>query len=75
MYWVIAYTAEPGSRWDFLPASFLSHHAALEYACDLAEDFIAASDAPKSVTVLIPDEGTREWPVEALKFTRSWGLA
>jgi hypothetical protein len=75
MYWVVVYTAEPDSKWDLLPASFLGHHSALEYACDRAEEFIEAPDAPKTITILHPKEEPREWSIPSLIFTRSWRLA
>jgi hypothetical protein len=75
MYWVVVYDAKPGSKWDLLPLSFLSHHSALAEAIDLAKKFKGAPDAPKSITILTPDDGPQEWSVGGLLFTRRFGIA
>lgn len=69
MFWVVVYDAEPGSRWDFSPQSFLNHDAALQCAIDWAWKFAGAADAPQIITMLLPDGGKREWPVERLIWT------
>jgi hypothetical protein len=73
MYSVVAHNADPYLELD-TPADFATHRDALQYAIDIAIVFRAAQGAPSFITISGPD-GSHEWSIEALLFTRKVGVA
>ena len=71
MYSVVTLNADPYLELD-TPALFSNHSDALRYAIDVAIVFRAQRHW---IIVISGPNGSQQWSIEALLFTRRWGIA